>query len=556
MMAMERRTAIHIFRRLFTAASFLDCCYPILSGFSADYTLYDLTDSSQFSHKVNTNFSYTLSIKRKQRFPRRGFFMEDMNTQLNNMNQNNNDDKENKKKGRVKRAVKRGTGIAICAVLAGGLAAGAYEGVNRLTGWNERDVVAATKEDNKAELLQTKSDKDSSGSKEESSSDSGTEAKGSLDVSDIAEEAMKFVVSITTKSVEEVQNYYGYFGFGNGFTTQQEVEGSGSGIIVGKNDDELLIATNYHVIEGADNVSVTCVDGEVYEASVKGYDADRDLAVVSVALDDISDDTMDAITIAPIGSSDDLKIGEQVIAIGNALGYGQSVTTGIVSAKNRQLDDNGQAEEDSDGVNLIQTDAAINPGNSGGALLNMDGEVVGINSAKLASTEVEGMGYAIAISDVSDILEDLMNETPRDIVENHGVLSITGSSVSEEGQAYGIPEGVFVRDVTKDGAADKAGIKANNVITEFDGKRVRSIESLIELLQYYEPGEEVEVTLQVMDGDGYKEKTVTVTLDEDTSEDTDDSEDSQDSSDEESILRDWENGNEDSMDYEEFFGMW
>ena len=448
--------------------------------------------------------------------------MEDMNTQLNNMNQNNNDDKENKKKGRVKRAVKRGTGIAICAVLAGGLAAGAYEGVNRLTGWNERDVVAATKEDNKAELLQTKSDKDSSGSKEESSSDSGTEAKGSLDVSDIAEEAMKFVVSITTKSVEEVQNYYGYFGFGNGFTTQQEVEGSGSGIIVGKNDDELLIATNYHVIEGADNVSVTCVDGEVYEASVKGYDADRDLAVVSVALDDISDDTMDAITIAPIGSSDDLKIGEQVIAIGNALGYGQSVTTGIVSAKNRQLDDNGQAEEDSDGVNLIQTDAAINPGNSGGALLNMDGEVVGINSAK----------------------------------QNHGVLSITGSSVSEEGQAYGIPEGVFVRDVTKDGAADKAGIKANNVITEFDGKRVRSIESLIELLQYYEPGEEVEVTLQVMDGDGYKEKTVTVTLDEDTSEDTDDSEDSQDSSDEESILRDWENGNEDSMDYEEFFGMW
>ena len=486
--------------------------------------------------------------------------MEDMNTQLNNMNQNNNDDKENKKKGRVKRAVKRGTGIAICAVLAGGLAAGAYEGVNRLTGWNESDVVAATKEEDKAELLKTKSDKDSekdsSGSKEESSSDSGTEAKGSLDVSDIAEEAMKFVVSITTKSVEEVQNYYGYFGFGNGFTTQQEVEGSGSGIIVGKNDDELLIATNYHVIEGADNVSVTCVDGEVYEASVKGYDADRDLAVVSVALDDISDDTMDAITIAPIGSSDDLKIGEQVIAIGNALGYGQSVTTGIVSAKNRQLDDNGQAEEDSDGVNLIQTDAAINPGNSGGALLNMDGEVVGINSAKLASTEVEGMGYAIAISDVSDILEDLMNETPRDIVENHGVLSITGSSVSEEGQAYGIPEGVFVRDVTKDGAADKAGIKANNVITEFDGKRVRSIESLIELLQYYEPGEEVEVTLQVMDGDGYKEKTVTVTLDEDTSEDTDDSEDSQDSSDEESILRDWENGNEDSMDYEEFFGMW
>ena len=243
--------------------------------------------------------------------------MEDMNTQLNNMNQNN-DDKENKKKGRVKRAVKRGTGIAICAVLAGGLAAGAYEGVNRITGWNENDVVAATKEDNRAQLMQTKSDKesdeDSSDSKDEGSSGSA-ETKGSLDVSDIAEEAMKFVVSITTKSVEEVQNYYGYFGFGNGFTTQQEVEGSGSGIIIGKNDSELLIATNYHVIEGADTVSVTCADGEVYEAEAKGYDADRDLAVVSVALDDISDDTMDAITVAPIGSSDDLKIGEQVVAI-------------------------------------------------------------------------------------------------------------------------------------------------------------------------------------------------------------------------------------------------
>ena len=470
------------------------------------------------------------------------------------MNQNNNDDKGNKKKGGVKRAVKRGTGIAICAVLAGGLAAGAYEGVNRLTGWNENDVVAAAQEDNKTELLKTKSDN----STELDSSDSGAETKGSLDVSDIAEEAMKFVVSITTKSVEEVQNYYGYFGFGDGFTTQQEVEGSGSGIIVGENDSELLIATNYHVIEGAETVSVTCVDGEVYEASVKGYDADRDLAVVSVSLDDISDDTMDAITIAPIGSSDDLKIGEQVIAIGNALGYGQSVTTGIVSAKNRQLDENGQADDNSDGVNLIQTDAAINPGNSGGALLNMDGEVVGINSAKLASTEVEGMGYAIAISDVSDILENLMNETPRDVVENHGILGITGTSVSEEGQVYGIPEGVFVAEVTEDGPADKAGIKANNVITEFDGKRVRTIDSLIDLLQYYEPGEEIDVTIQVMDGDGYQEKTVTVTLGEDTSKDSDtkdDSGDSQDSSGE-SILRDWEEGAEDNTGYEQFFGMW
>lgn len=486
--------------------------------------------------------------------------MEDMNTQFSNMNQQDHDDKDDKKKDKVKRVMKKGTGIAVCAVLAVGLAAGAYAGVSRLTGWNQEDVVAAVNEENRAELLKTKtgdsSDKDES--KEESGSDSA-EVKGSLDVSDIAEEAMKFVVSITTKSVEEVQSYYGYFGFGDGFTTQQEVEGSGSGIIVGKNDNELLIATNYHVVEGAETVSVTCIDGEVYEASVKGYDADKDLAVVSVSLDDISGDTMDAITIAPIGSSDDLKIGEQVVAIGNALGYGQSVTTGIVSAKNRQLDENGQAEEESDGVNLIQTDAAINPGNSGGALLNMNGEVVGINSAKLASTEVEGMGYAIAISDVSDILENLMNETPRDKVDNHGILGIMANSVSEEAQVYGIPEGVFVAEVTEDGPADKAGIKANNVITEFDGKRVRSMDSLLELLEYYEPGEEVEVTLQVMDGEGYKEKTVTVELGEDTSKDSEDEEDGDNregSSDEESILRDWEDGNEDDAGYEQFFGMW
>lgn len=488
--------------------------------------------------------------------------MEDKNTQINNMdNKNDDNNKDHKKNGRVRRAVKKGTGIALCAVLAGGLAAGAYEGVSRAAGWNEKDVAAATQEEDRAELLKTKTNdeggKDSDSKEAEGTSESGTEAKGSLDVSDIVEDAMKYVVSITTKSVEEVQSYYGYFGF-DGYTTQQEVEGSGSGIIVGKNDEELLIATNYHVVEGAETVSVTCIDGEVYEASVKGYDADKDLAVVSVPLSDISDDTMDAITVAPIGSSDDLKVGEQVIAIGNALGYGQSVTTGIVSAKNRQLDDNGQAQEDSDGVNLIQTDAAINPGNSGGALLNMDGEVVGINSAKLASTEVEGMGYAIAISDVSDILEDLMNETPRDKVEDHGVLGITGTSVSDEAQVYGIPEGVFVAEVTEGGPAEEAGIKVNNVITEFDGKRVRSIESLVELLEYYKPGEEIEVTLQVMDGDGYQEKTVTVTLGEDTSKDADDSgedSDGQESS-EDSILRDWQDGSEDDTGYQEFFGMW
>ena len=497
---------------------------------------------------------------------------------INNIMMNNNHD-DNDPKERMRKKVKKAAGIALCAVLAGGLAAGSFEGINTLTGWNSSTVEAASNSENKT-LLQTKSkknkDKDSdskeSDSKDEKSEDTSDEttAKGSLDVSDIAAEGMKSVVSITTKSVQDVQDYLGYYGFGGsqGYTTQQEVEGSGSGIIVGKNDDNLLIATNYHVVEGADTVSVTCIDGETYEATVNGYDEDKDLAVVSVSISDISDDTMDQIEVATIGSSDDLKVGEQVIAIGNALGYGQSVTTGIVSAKNRKLDENGQADEDSDGTNLIQTDAAINPGNSGGALLNMKGEVVGINSAKLASTEVEGMGYAIAISDVSDVLENLMNETPRDKVDNHGVLGITGMTVSDEAsQYYGVPEGVLVAEVTKDSAADKAGIKEKTIITEFDGKRVRSIDTLVDMLQYYKPGEDVDVTIEVIDGDGYKEKTVTVTLGEnkDSNKESKDSSDSQDSQDSESqaeenadsLLHDWENNAADGTSYQRFFGnMW
>ena len=321
-------------------------------------------------------------------------------------------------------------------------------------------------------------------------------------------------------------------------------------------------------------VSVTCIDGETYAATVNGYDEDKDLAVVSVPLSDISDDTMDQIEVATIGSSDDLKVGEQVVAIGNALGYGQSVTTGIVSAKNRKMNDQGiEQDEDSDATNLIQTDAAINPGNSGGALLNMNGEVIGINSAKLASTEVEGMGYAIAISDVTDTLENLMNETPRDKVDNHGVLGITGMSVSEEAaKYYGVPEGVLVSEVTDGGAADKAGIKEKSIITEFDGKRIRSIEELVSRLEYYEPGEEVDVTIEVADGDSYKEKTVTVTLGENSEKNQDSDDDSKEKPDQEepddqdndvqdgeddgstdSLLRDFlENG----MSYEHYHNVW
>ena len=445
------------------------------------------------------------------------------------MNRDNRNDK-------IRKIAKKGLTLSLCAVLEGGLAAGSFEGVNKLAGWSGATTVEAASNKDETTLTYAKSEKkdaDASDSKSDTGKDTGSTAKGNLDVSEIASEALPSIVSITTKSVQEVQNYFGMYGM-YGYAPQQqeqEVEGSGSGIIVGKNDDELLIATNYHVVEGADTLSVAFTDGNAVEASVKGFDEERDLAVVSVSLDDVKDDTMDAISIAKIGSSDDLKVGEQVIAIGNALGYGQSVTTGIVSAKNRRMDSDNNtvtdgSDDSSDGVNLIQTDAAINPGNSGGALLNMEGEVVGINSAKLASTEVEGMGYAIAISDVTDILQNLMNETSRDKLDDseHGVLGIEGSSVSSEAvQMYGIPAGVFVKKVTEGGAADKAGLKANSVITEFNGKAVSSIDQLSEYLSYYEPDEEVELTVQVPHGTSYKEETVKVTLDENT--DADDSDD-------------------------------
>lgn len=445
------------------------------------------------------------------------------------MNKDNRNDK-------IRKIAKKGLTFSLCAVLAGGLAAGSFEGVNKLAGWSGATTVEAASNKDETTLTYAKSEKkdaDASDSKSDTGKDTGSTAKGSLDVSEIVSEALPSIVSITTKSVQEVQNYFGMYGM-YGYAPQQqeqEVEGSGSGIIVGKNDDELLIATNYHVVEGADTLSVAFTDGNAVEASVKGFDEERDLAVVSVSLDDVEDDTMDAISIANIGSSDDLKVGEQVVAIGNALGYGQSVTTGIVSAKNRRMDSDNNtvtdgSDDSSDGVNLIQTDAAINPGNSGGALLNMEGEVVGINSAKLASTEVEGMGYAIAISDVTDILQNLMNETSRDKLDDseHGVLGIKGSSVSSEAvQMYGIPAGVFVKKVTEGGAADKAGLKANSVITEFNGKAVSSSDQLIEYLSYYEPDEEVELTVQVPHGTSYKEETVKVTLDENT--DADDSDD-------------------------------
>ena len=299
------------------------------------------------------------------------------------------------------------------------------------------------------------------------------------------------------------------FSRGSG-TQEQEVESQGSGIIIGQNDSELLIATNNHVVEDADTLSVCFVDDQAYEATVKGTDADNDLAVIAVKLSDISDDTMSQIKIAEIGDSDQLQVGEQVVAIGNALGYGQSVTTGIVSAVNRQL-------EDSDSENgFIQTDAAINPGNSGGALLNANGEVIGINSAKINSSAVEGMGFAIPISDASDVIQNLMNKETRSKVsdEERGYLGIKGYDVSEEGaQMYNMPTGVYVKEVMSGGGAEKAGLTKGSIITGFEGSSISGMSSLQEQLQYYKAGEEVTLTVQIPDKNGeYTEKDIKVTL--------------------------------------------
>lgn len=436
-----------------------------------------------------------------------------MNNDMNNNMNNDNDPKE-----RMRKKVKKAAGIALCAVLAGGLAAGSFEGINTLTGWNSSTVEAASNKENTT-LLQTKSKKKSSDKKsddkEKSKDDSESKTKGSLDVSDIAAEGMKSVVSITTKSVQDVQNYLGYYGFGGsqGYTTQQEVEGSGSGIIVGKNDDNLLIATNYHVVSGADTVSVTCIDGETYAATVNGYDEDKDLAVVSVPLSDISDDTMDQIAVATIGSSDDLKVGEQVVAIGNALGYGQSVTTGIVSAKNRKMNDEGiEQDEDSDATNLIQTDAAINPGNSGGALLNTAGEVIGINSVKYSDTSVEGIGYAIPVDTAKPIIEELITKEKVD-ESNSAYLGIVGVDVtSDVAKTYNMPTGVYVAQVMEGAAAEQAGIQKGDIITKFDGKDVTSMEELSSNMQYYAAGTTVDVVIERSSNGQYEEQTISVTL--------------------------------------------
>ena len=448
---------------------------------------------------------------------------------MNNENVNNsdgNDRKEKKAKAKKEkkphgfffRAVRGVACAAVIGAVAGGSCYGAiYAGYvnfpaksnNELT---DEQLSQIAKEINKNYLASLSDGASTSGSTLASvSSDAVQTGMNVIDVSGIVKNVISSVVAIS--GTQTVTNSSYNFGFWGGFNNQSYEAGvSGSGIIIGANDTELLIVTNAHVVEDVNNLKVTFGDNTEVDAVIKGIKADSDLAVVAVKLDDISADTMSAISIAKLGSSSDVEVGEAAIAIGNAAGYGISVTTGIVSAVGKSLTVDNVVYD-----NLIQTDAAINPGNSGGALFNSNGEVIGINSVKMSDTKVEGMGYAIAIESVKDIIDDLSTQTTRVALDNdeRGYIGVSGSSVTSEiSQTYGWPVGVLIRSVTEDSAAERAGLQVNDVITSFDGKDVDSWETLVNLMKYYQVGEQVEVVYSRLENGSFTEYTTTLTLTE------------------------------------------
>ena len=424
---------------------------------------------------------------------------------------------------------KAATAVALAVIF--GLVAGAvFQGVN-IAADKYRDNNSSSTQIGKTETV-TGTEESTDGSSTESSVKSIVAESGT--VAGVAQAMMSSIVAITSVSVQEIPSFFGYG------TRQYQSAGSGSGIIVGENDSELLIATNNHVVSGATTLTVCFAGGDVVgaeeetqamasgdsitdssdssvdvnnavSAKIKGTDEENDLAVIAVEKSDIPEETMNEIKIAQMGSSDDLVVGEQVVAIGNALGYGQSVTSGWVSALNRTI-----STEDGDTSGLIQTDAAINPGNSGGALLNMKGEVIGINAAKYADSQVEGMGYAIPISKAEPILEELMNRETRDKIEDTskvGYMGIKAADLTTEAiQMYNMPAGAFLTEVTPGGAADKAGIKKGDIVVKLDGQKVSGKNDLVDKLQYYESGETVEVVIARANNGEYKEETVEVTL--------------------------------------------
>lgn len=345
-----------------------------------------------------------------------------------------------------------------------------------------------------------------------STSNAAFETASTATITSIAQNCLPSVVSITNKGVSEVRTMFG--------TYQQDTESSGSGIIIGENESELLIVTNYHVVSGSNELSVVFSYDEANDepslvsARVKGYEADKDLAVIAVSLEDITDEMRSQIKVATIGDSSNLVLGQDVVAIGNALGYGQSITTGIISALNREVtvsDEQGSTITN----RLIQTDAAINPGNSGGALLNMNGELIGINSVKVSSSSVEGMGYAIPISDVQSIIEELMLKETRDVVpeQAQGYLGIGGTDVTTDiSETYGMPVGIFINRIYDNSPAGAAGLSKGNIITKFDGQTVKSMSELKSLLTYYRSGETVEIVAMIQGNNGYSEQKFSLTL--------------------------------------------
>ena len=402
---------------------------------------------------------------------------------------------QGKGKERKKSKVGKAVGLVASAAVFGLVAGGVMVGVNTVA----NSYISSNVETKDNIVIGNQTD-----TKSESESTAAPATNlSNMDVSTIVDKAMPSVVAIYGKA-EITQN--SFFG-----TQSYEAQSSGSGIIVGKTDTELLVVTNNHVIADTDSLEVEFNDGTKAAASVKGGDSDNDVAVVAIKLSDLSEDTLSKISIANIGDSNDIKVGQGVVAIGNALGYGQSVTVGYISALNREVKTEGGTSR-----NLLQTDAAINPGNSGGALLNMKGEVIGINSAKYSDTDVEGMGYAIPISAVKDLIAELSSKETRTVVaaENQGYLGIQGKDIDEEmAKAYDMPQGIYVYKVVEGGAAASSDLKAKDIITKFDGQSVRSMESLKNMLTYYESGKTVDLTVQRLDESGnYVEKTVTITL--------------------------------------------
>ena len=409
-------------------------------------------------------------------------------------------------------------GLVLSAMVFGAVSGGTMVGVNVLSNQYRNEVLSETADSGKTSSDAGVSDRQNSSKAEEKSSGVQKTANGkestetSETVSGIVKEAMPEVVSITN-TIRYQQ--YGYNIFGE--SGQQEAAASGSGVIIGKNDTELLIVTNNHVVADSSALSVQFVDGKSYDAEIKGTDSDADLAVVSIPLSSLSEETKKSISYAKFGDSDSINVGDQVVAIGNALGYGQSVTTGIISAKNRDVSTKEGKE-----AGLLQTDAAINPGNSGGALLNMQGELIGINVAKYSDTTVEGMGYSIPSKKVKSIVDGLSQKKTREKVsaEEKGVIGIQGKTVdSSIAEAYNMPEGIYVFKILDQAGADNKALQEKDIITKFDGQSVSSLEELSGLLARYKAGEKVEVTVQRLSNKGkYVEKTVEVTLGKNTVE--------------------------------------